>query len=94
MTGPFPAATAALERLTAALDPGEFPTTLTTSPGRPPRLAVANRHAWQSPGPSYCNCKRNITATASATLARVCTIRAMRLQLQLQLPAVPGAGDG
>jgi len=45
MTTPFPAATAALERLAAALDPREFTTTLTTGTGRPPRLAVANRDA-------------------------------------------------
>jgi hypothetical protein len=45
MTTPFPAATTALERLAAALDPGEFATTLTTSPGRPPSLAVASRLA-------------------------------------------------
>ena len=44
MTG-FPAATAALERLDDALDPRDFATTLTTSPGRPPRLTVASRHA-------------------------------------------------
>jgi hypothetical protein len=42
---PFPAATAALERLAAALDPGEFALTLTTSPGHPPCLSVASRHA-------------------------------------------------
>jgi len=41
----FPAATAALERLDDALDPHDFATTLTTSPGQPPRLTVASRHA-------------------------------------------------
>lgn len=45
MTAPLPATTAALERLAAALDPGEFALTLTTSPGRPPRLTVDSRHA-------------------------------------------------
>lgn len=45
MTTTFPAATAALEHLAAALGAGEFATTLTTSPGRPPRLAVDSRHA-------------------------------------------------
>jgi hypothetical protein len=45
MTTSFPAATAALERLAAALDPREFATTLTTGAGQPPRLAVASRHA-------------------------------------------------
>jgi hypothetical protein len=38
-------ASAALERLAAALDPGEFTTTLTTGPGQPPRLTVTSRHA-------------------------------------------------
>jgi hypothetical protein len=36
---------AALERLDAALDPGEFATTLTARPGVRPRLTVTNRHA-------------------------------------------------
>ena len=43
MTAPFPAA--ALERLAAALDPGEFATTLTAGPARHPRLAVTSRDA-------------------------------------------------
>jgi hypothetical protein len=43
MTAPFPAA--ALERLAAALDPGEFATTLTAGPARHPRLAVTSRRA-------------------------------------------------
>ena len=38
-------ATAALERLDAALDPAEYATTLRTSPGRRPHLSVTNRHA-------------------------------------------------
>jgi hypothetical protein len=41
----FPAATAALQRLDNALDPRDFATTLTTSPGRPPCLTVTSRHA-------------------------------------------------
>ncbi len=41
----YPAATTALERLDAALDPRDFATTLTTSPGQPPRLTVTCRHA-------------------------------------------------
>ena len=45
MTARFPAATAALERLAATLDPGEFATTLITCPGHPPFLAVTSRHA-------------------------------------------------
>jgi len=45
MTASFPAATAALERLAAALDPREFATTLTTGAGRPPRPGVASRRA-------------------------------------------------
>jgi hypothetical protein len=45
MTTSYPAATAALEQLAAALDPREFATTLTTGAGQPPRLAVASRHA-------------------------------------------------
>jgi hypothetical protein len=45
VTATFPAATAALERLDAALDPRDFATTLTTSPGQPPCLAVTCRHA-------------------------------------------------
>jgi hypothetical protein len=36
---------AALEALADALDPREFATTLTASPGRRPFLAVTNRHA-------------------------------------------------
>jgi len=36
---------AALETLAAALDPRDFATTLTTTPGRPPRLTVTSRHA-------------------------------------------------
>lgn len=40
-----PAATAALERLAAALDPHDFATTLTTGSSHRPRLAVASRHA-------------------------------------------------
>jgi len=39
-----PALTAALQRLDAALDPREYATTLTTSPGRA-SLAVTSRHA-------------------------------------------------
>jgi hypothetical protein len=35
MTTRFPAATAALEHLAAALDQGKFATTLTTCPGHP-----------------------------------------------------------
>lgn len=45
MIARFPAATAALERLDSALDPRDFATTLTISPGQPPRLAVTSRHA-------------------------------------------------
>jgi hypothetical protein len=45
VTTPFPGATQALERLAAALDPSEFALTLTTSPGHPPCLSVASRHA-------------------------------------------------
>jgi hypothetical protein len=45
MTPRFPAATAALERLAAVLDQGEFATVLTSHPGHPPCLAVASRHA-------------------------------------------------
>ena len=45
MTATFRAATTALQRLDAALDPRDFATTLTTSPGRPPRLAVTSRYA-------------------------------------------------
>ena len=45
MTATFPVATAALERLDATLDPRDFATTLTTSPGRLPHLAVTSRHA-------------------------------------------------
>jgi hypothetical protein len=41
---------AALKRLDAALDPGEFATTLTASPGLQPRLTVTNRHAEISDG--------------------------------------------
>jgi hypothetical protein len=40
-----PDASAALERLAAALDPREFVTTLTSGPGQPPRLTVTSRHA-------------------------------------------------
>lgn len=36
---------AALERLDAALDPADYATTLTTSPGRGLRLSVTSRHA-------------------------------------------------
>ena len=36
---------AALKRLDAALDPAEYATTLTNSPGRQPFLSVASRHA-------------------------------------------------
>jgi hypothetical protein len=36
---------AALVALAAALDPRDFTTTLTTTPGRPPRLTVTSRHA-------------------------------------------------
>jgi hypothetical protein len=43
---PQPAdARAALEALAAALDPGDYATTLTTGDGRPPYLTVTNRHA-------------------------------------------------
>jgi hypothetical protein len=40
-----PDASAALERLAAALDPREFITTLTTGPGQPPHLTVTSRRA-------------------------------------------------
>jgi hypothetical protein len=43
--GEITAPQAALETLTDALDAQEFATTLTASPGRPPRLAVTSRHA-------------------------------------------------
>jgi hypothetical protein len=36
---------AALVALAAALDPRDFATSLTATPGRPPRLSVTNRHA-------------------------------------------------
>ncbi len=36
---------AALVALAAALDPGEFATTLTAGPGHGPRLSVTSRHA-------------------------------------------------
>ena len=36
---------AALERLATALGSRDFATTLTTGPGRPPRLTVASRHS-------------------------------------------------
>ena len=36
---------AALERLDAALDPADYVTTLTSSPGRGPCLSVTSRHA-------------------------------------------------
>jgi hypothetical protein len=39
-----PAPTAALQRLDDALDPADYSTTLTTSPGRT-SLSVTNRHA-------------------------------------------------
>jgi hypothetical protein len=45
VTARYPAATAALEHLAAALDTGEFATTLTSHPGHPPCLAVTSRHA-------------------------------------------------
>lgn len=44
MTARFPAATAALERLAAALDTHEFATTPISHPGHPPCLAVTSRH--------------------------------------------------
>lgn len=34
----------ALERLAAALGPGEFATVMVTAPGQPPRLSVVSRH--------------------------------------------------
>jgi hypothetical protein len=43
--GEAPTVTAALECLDAALDPRDFATTLTTSPGHPPCLSVTSRHA-------------------------------------------------
>jgi hypothetical protein len=45
MTTRYPAATAALELLAAALDQSEFATTLTSHPGQPPCLAVTSRRA-------------------------------------------------
>jgi hypothetical protein len=43
--GEPPAMIAALQRLDDALDPAEYATTLTTSPGRRPYLSVTSRHA-------------------------------------------------
>jgi hypothetical protein len=43
--GGTPAPRAALVALAAALDPREFATSLTATPGRPPRLSVTNRYA-------------------------------------------------
>ena len=49
LTSPSPdditARQAALEALAAALDPGDFATSLTATAGRPPRLNVTSRHA-------------------------------------------------
>jgi hypothetical protein len=42
-THPTVSPAAALERLATALGSGEFATTLTTGPGRAPRLTVASR---------------------------------------------------
>src|SRR5215831_17715190 len=44
-SGDTPAPRAALVALAAALDPREFATSLTATPGRPPRLSVTNRQA-------------------------------------------------
>jgi hypothetical protein len=41
----FPAPRAALVALAAALDPRDFATSLTVTPGRPLRLSVTSRHA-------------------------------------------------
>ncbi len=43
--GDIPAPRAALVALAAALDPRDFATSLTATPGRPPQLSVASRHA-------------------------------------------------
>jgi hypothetical protein len=44
VTARYQAATAALERLAAALDPGEFATTLTTCPGSMGAAAVGTMY--------------------------------------------------
>jgi len=43
--GDIPAPRAALVALAAALDPRDFATSLTATPGRPARLSVTNRQA-------------------------------------------------